>query len=446
MRTHFQERTSQRMANETTTLSRLPNERDKYEYEYEYRYEYRYELQHVYIFIRKSIYFFVVKRYINSAVIKVKNKIKNKKQMNDIPIGLANLGNTCYLNSCVQVIRKIPEFEEITQKYAKSININNTSVSGNVDAELLYVWASMQNAISEIRKNCENPETTNGSTIIINPTIFVKTVYYVASKKNREIFSGWAQNDMSEFLIFLLDSVHEAIKRPVQIKIKGTPVFDVDNLAIQCYSYIKDTYSKEYSEIFDVFYGISVTQISDPISHKLWSSKPEHYFIVDLPIANCNTIYDCFDALCAGELLTGENAWFNETKNAKEPGAIKSTVFWNFPKILVITLNRFSKGSRKNGALVNFPIENLNLEKYVKGYKPESYVYDLFGVCNHYGGGIGGGHYTAFSRNWVQGNRDQENRDQENWTKWLEHNDASVREIDAVVTPAAYCLFYRKRQ
>jgi len=158
---------------------------------------------------------------------------------------------------------------------------------------------------------------------------------------------------------------------------------------------------------------------------------------MDLPIPTDNTcsLYDCFNNFVASETLSGDNAWYNE-KTGKKEDVLKTLGFWNFPKILVITLKRFSPdGSRKMGNLIEFPIENLNLSKYVKGYNPQQYVYDLFGICNHIGG-VSGGHYTAFVKN--------------STGKWLNYNDQNVQEISGpvdshIITPMAYCLFYRKK-
>jgi ubiquitin C-terminal hydrolase len=74
----------------------------------------------------------------------------------------------------------------------------------------------------------------------------------------------------------------------------------------------------------------------------------------------------------------------------------------------------------------------LNLSSYVEGYRSDKYVYNLYAVCNHIGGPMGG-HYTAFVKN------DAAN-------KWIHYDDNGVSLIDnpaSIVTPMAYCLFYR---
>jgi ubiquitin C-terminal hydrolase len=322
----------------------------------------------------------------------------------------------------VQILRKIGEFREITTKHA------HRSEEHSLDADLLRSWTHLQNGIADINQY-------GAATIIVNPSTFVKTVYAVAIKNRREMFSGGGQNDMSEFLLFLVDSIHSVIKRPVKIKINGTPQSSTDNLAVQCYRTIQNIYEKEYSEIIELFYGISVMQIRKKDDTVL-STKPEHFFILDLIINRSKSIYDCLDSYCADETLENENAWYNETTKQKELSVKKRTIFWSFPKILVITLNRYATGFRKNGALIEFPIDNLDLSKYTRGYRPGDNVYDLFGVCNHYGG-VSGGHYTAFSREIGGSSKSNGN--------WMEYNDTRVSEINNVVTPAAYCLFYRRR-
>jgi ubiquitin C-terminal hydrolase len=101
---------------------------------------------------------------------------------------------------------------------------------------------------------------------------------------------------------------------------------------------------------------------------------------------------------------------------------------------LVIDLKRFNYRNQKNQILIDFPLENLDLSKYVIGYKKNSYTYELYGVCNH-SGGVLGGHYTAYVKTSTK--------------KWYHINDTNVTHIKdskSIITPQAYCLFYRKKE
>jgi len=332
--------------------------------------------------------------------------------------GLVNLGNTCFLNSCLQALSHTYELNDILDtknyiKYLKKVD----------DSEILTEWDELRSSMWE----------QNG---VISPNKFVYNVHRIAKIKDRELFTGWSQNDMPEFLLFMIDCMHTSIARSVKIKISGNKKNNVDELAVQCYTLLKNVYEKEYSEIMDLFYGIYVSEIISMDGNTKHCIKPENFFILDLSIPlnkpDCS-LYDCFDLFTKPEYLSGENAWFNEKTNKKED-IQKRISFWNFPKILVITLKRFSMdGSHKMNDLIDFPIDNLDLSKYITGYNASSYKYELYAVCNHIGN-VYMGHYTAFVKN-AKGN-------------WLHFNDQTVENVglpSEVITPMAYCLFYRKK-
>jgi ubiquitin carboxyl-terminal hydrolase 8 len=336
--------------------------------------------------------------------------------------GLANLGNTCFLNSCVQVLNHTYEFDTIFTK---------------IDQHPIDKTLPDINIIQEYRELRTLMFSNNG---VVSPNKFVHSVHLLAMKKGREIFTGWAQNDLPEFLLFMVECMHNCISRGVHTVISGKSENASDDLAIQCYKLLSDTYSKDYSEIMDLFYGMYVSEIWSMDKSKRHSVKPELFFMVDLPIplnareprTSPVSLMDCFNEFTKCEFLTGDNAWRNETTNAKEDIA-KTITFWNFPKVLVISLKRFSPdGQHKNEELVNFPTDTLDLSAYVSGYRANSYIYELYGVCNHMGN-VHGGHYTAFVKR---------------GGKWVHFNDSQVTVLNSeqdVVTPMAYCLFYRKK-
>jgi ubiquitin carboxyl-terminal hydrolase 8 len=334
--------------------------------------------------------------------------------------GIENLGNTCFLNACMQVLNHTYELNDFldSSKY-------HSHMKNNIDDTLILTeWNNLRKVMW----------SGNGT---VNPRRFVHNIHNVAEKKNREIFTGFAQNDMPEFLLFIIECIHNSISRKVNMRIHGKKENKMDEIAIECYKMLSETYSKEYSEIMDMFYGIYVSEIVSKDEEQRHVLKPECYFILDLPVLDGNrlatNIYECFDMFSKSEFLEGENAWFNEKTGEKED-VKKRMTFWNFPKILVITLKRFTPdGQYKINSPIEFPIEDLDLSKYVCGYGAKLHKYDLYGVCNH-SGGVLGGHYTSFVKN-------SEN-------KWIHFNDTSIEMIDntrIMITPLAYCLFYRKK-
>lgn len=332
--------------------------------------------------------------------------------------GLSNLGNTCFLNSCMQVLSHTYELNDFLDKSSWQKKIKN-----KVDGALLLEWNDLRRVLWN--ENC-----------IISPNRFVKAVQKVAHVKNCDLFTGYDQNDLPEFLLFIVDCFHNAISREVNMEIKGNIVNEKDKIAVLCFEKIKNMYEKDYSEIWNMFYGIQISQIKSLETNDTISMTPEPYFIINLPIPTGNklpSLIDCFDLYVSGEILDGDNCVFNEKIQKKEP-VKKDLSFWTFPSILVIDIKRFNSANKKNQILVDFPLENLNLSKYVIGYKKDSYVYDLYAVCNHSGSAMGG-HYTAFIKNANN--------------KWYHFNDTSVSEVsnlNHIITPKAYCFFYRKRK
>lgn len=165
----------------------------------------------------------------------------------------------------------------------------------------------------------------------------------------------------------------------------------------------------------------------------------------------------CLDLFCTEEQLTEENMWYC-SRCKDHVRAIKKLELWSLPRILVVHLKRFHYGSRnrrdKISTLVQFPLENLDLQPYLLGHLEGLYsdgslpadgaapseaaaaaapLYDLFAVSNHYGG-MGGGHYTAYAKYRDDGS-------------WHYYDDSSVRASnpDDVQSTAAYVLFYHRK-
>ncbi|KAJ3402329.1 CSN-associated deubiquitinating enzyme Ubp12 [Chytriomyces hyalinus] len=178
------------------------------------------------------------------------------------------------------------------------------------------------------------------------------------------------------------------------------------------------------------------------------------------------TLSDCLTEFMKEEIMGDEDTWY--CPKCKDHKKIKKKLdVWSVPdnlnvQTLVLHLKRFSQtgrgfrsmSSNKIDALVDFPVNGLDLSDFVIGKEwmkqqedlhklPGSseyseaddslLMYDLFAVSNHFGG-LGGGHYTAYAKNPVD-------------SHWYNFDDSHVSKISesSVVTPAAYMLFYQRR-
>lgn len=328
--------------------------------------------------------------------------------------GLANLGNTCYINSCMQILSHCKLFNDLLN----SINYDNLNKLD--DSILLIEWKQLKELMW--KKNCT-----------IAPNRFIKSIQYVSNSKDLELFSGYAQNDLPEFLMFIIDSFNNSLKRKVNMNICGIQKNETDKLAIECYKMIKEYYSENYSELLDIFYGTHISIIEDSTNNDILVNKPEPFCLLDLPIPEKNniTIYDCFDNYLIKEELTDVNQYYN-SKSKSYIDVYKYILFWSLPNILIINLKRFDNKNRKINKLVNCPIQNIDLRKYVVGYDKESYIYELFGVTNHSGGSLGG-HYTSYVKHC-------------NNNKWFHFNDTNVTELNETMinNQNAYTFFLKK--
>ena len=105
-------------------------------------------------------------------------------------IGLANLGNTCFLNTIMQCLSHTYELNDFLNKkeYRNKLNPIPETV-------LLIEW-------DKLREMIWSEESVDNSFIV--PRSFASNVRNVAKVKKRDLFTGYAQNDAPEFLYFLI--------------------------------------------------------------------------------------------------------------------------------------------------------------------------------------------------------------------------------------------------
>lgn len=354
--------------------------------------------------------------------------------------GLTNLGNTCFMNTAIQCLsHSIP----LTWYFIRNIDNN---------PELAPVTYQSNSIPPEYFKDLHpNPEKVEDETRvlheyyrllrglwkkngIVEPKSFHFSIQHLAIKKNNSQFGSGGQNDVHEFLIFLIDNMHTALERAVNINITGEPKTQLDQLALQAARSWKNFFKDKYSIFVDLFYGQYVSYIEAveevPKPEQSFNYDPFCVVSIELPPSKHNlSLIDCLQHFSQEEMLEGDTKWYSERDNCHKV-AKKKVMFWSTPTLLIVHLKRFSNLQHKRNDHVDIPFE-LNLEPFCIGYDKFSSKYKLYAVANHTGSQLFG-HYYSFCQN--------QNGE------WHVFDDDQVRPIDKsqVVTPHAYCLFYQK--
>ena len=233
---------------------------------------------------------------------------------------LQNMGNTCYLNSVLQLIFKC----EILNEHLINIDYKDNNV--------------IKGYIKTI-KDYYNPAIhTLGPKIIYN---------HIKNKYSQ--FDNYAQSDAHEFLICLFDLLET--------------------------NYDKLYKNKLFNKLFDC--GIKSKITCGETGEEFISQESDKVLCLSIPVEKQNiTLYNCISSFFQKELLKDDNKYFNDKIN-KYVMATKEYFITNFPKYFFITLKKYDKAYNKIDCDVNIPY-NLILKNH--NYKLKGFIIQMGGL------------------------------------------------------------------
>ncbi|XP_004381292.1 ubiquitin carboxyl-terminal hydrolase 44 [Trichechus manatus latirostris] len=405
--------------------------------------------------------------------------------------GLRNLGNTCYMNSVLQVLSHLLIFRQCflkldlnqwlavtasdkTRASYKPLPVTDTVFqineyqekdTGSVCSRHPSLSSGLSGGASKSKKMeliqprepssqyislCHELHTLfqvmwSGKWALVSPFAMLHSVWRLIPS-----FRGYAQQDAQEFLCELLDKIQH------ELETTGT------RLPTLIPTSQRKLIKQVLNVVNNIFHGQLLSQVTClACDNKSNTIEPFWDLSLEFPERyQCSGKDTAFQPCLVTEML----AKFTETEalegkiyvcdqcNSKHrkfsskpvvlTEAQKQLMICHLPQVLRLHLKRFRWSGRNNrekiGVHVGFE-EILNMEPYcckesLKSLRPECFIYDLSAVVMHHGKGFGSGHYTAYCYNSEGG-------------FWVHCNDSklSMCTMDEVCKAQAYILFYTQR-
>ncbi|NXX50962.1 UBP50 hydrolase, partial [Tricholaema leucomelas] len=245
--------------------------------------------------------------------------------------------------------------------------------------------------------------------------------FHSVIEKRYPTFTKETQQDAQEFLICVLNELHEALKNVRGQLCKRKHVPEAQRSTNE---------TSIITELFEGQLGYAITCLEC----RTTIGRPESFTVLSLPVPSKSTcsLQDCLKCFFQQDKLTSNNQIHCSLCGTKQDAVVETTIT-KAPRIIIFHLKRFEwQGNNRRKLLtdINYPLTNLDLSPYSAPHCCVDAEYSLCAVVNH-SGFLDNGHYTAFCKRSAT-------------ETWYRFDDEVITKIphSSVQTNTAYVLFY----
>uniref|UniRef100_A0A8D2M1L2 ubiquitinyl hydrolase 1 n=1 Tax=Zonotrichia albicollis TaxID=44394 RepID=A0A8D2M1L2_ZONAL len=272
-------------------------------------------------------------------------KYSPKEQLEDMSslhpglTGLQNLENTCYMNAVLQCLCSL---SPLVQYF----------LSGKWNPALHQEIGESATAFG-----CLVSDMWLGEFDFVSPEAF-----HSVFGKRHPAFSSKTQHDAQEFLICVLDDLHEAFK--------------------QVRAQLCTRNSSGTSIITHLFEG-QLSYAIRCLTCKALSDKPESFTVLSLPIPSTRvcSLQDCLECFFQPDTLTRNNQIYCHWCGSNQDATVTASIT-KAPQIIIFHLKRYSlsENRRKLSTTVCYPFSDLDLSPYISTSCNNNTEYSLCAV------------------------------------------------------------------
>ena len=346
--------------------------------------------------------------------------------------GLTNIGNTCYGNATIQALRHQPDITLfMLQEKFKNI-LEKSPVTEK--SRLITAYATLMKDMWK-----EGPDDPAKQTVT-QTRPFWGAMIPAAEKAGFEQFRIPMAHDAHEFLVFLLDQLHEGLSVKAEMTIRHhSSHTDTDRAALESW---RRFFSKSYSPLVEILFGLQMRTVScDTCKKESTTWETMNMLKASVPASTADSSVKMMDLLISeskGDVIEDYHCESCPVPASSAPGWRASTRaciqqrLWRLGAWVIVVLKRNEAGGRRIQTQVQIPT-TVSFEPLFVAGSPEpsrTKEYELFASIHHHGSSRGG-HYTSFARSPVTG-------------VWAHFDDERVTEVTAPTLDAStYIVMYR---